>query len=248
MNGVKPFRVGWPLACDELAEYDGDLYVHNSRSSGNMDSLPVEFFSHQLMNVDVSNDASVLSFVTSYGIPKHPSRYGPGGNIVWSHFDDIEREKKKTDSAFWETIDLYDGCWEIVTFEEVKLSIDDLQSAIREMFRCIRGEVEDWGLANVINSGATNPVVVHSGLLTFPDYSLTNAICNQVIETISDETEWKICNCEGCGRIFKHHQPEDGFSAKTGKNPSRSLYCCRKCQNRQGQRNRRAAAKARIQH
>lgn len=249
MGNIKAFKIGWPLADDRFYEFEKGLYLFNSRESGHIDSLPVEFFSHQLMDVDASNDEEILSFASDFGIPMHPSRYGIGG---LPHREDVcdalIEEKKKGDSARLKIADKHDGCWTCATLEEARITINDLQAAIDGLLKCVSGESDSWYYNQTINAGAVNAFSVHEGIRTFPDNSLTNAICNQVIETIADEAPWRLCGCEGCGRPFKHHQPRKGVSTKTGKNPSRSKYCCLACQNRQGQRNRREAAKNRIQH
>lgn len=250
MNEIRLFRVGWPVADGRYTTYKGHCYATNSTGSF-LDTLPVEFFSHQLMEVDVSDDENLLSFVSTYGIPRHPSRYRIGG-MPWSEtrYDDIEVAKGRTDSAAYAFLDDDDDRygWFSTSIEEVKFTIEDIQSDIRNMFKCLSGEVESYWSGKYINAGTAYPYVAHTGQRTFPDHSLTNAICNQVVNTIADEALWKLCACDGCGRLYKRHQPKTGISSKTGKNPSRSKYCSIKCQNRQGVRNSRKSAKERITH
>lgn len=249
MREIGLFRIGWPLAENELVVHEGSQFVVNGKGSS-LDKLPVEFFSHQLMELDVSNTDKLLSFVSAYGIPRHPSRYGIGGMpLNGERFDDVQSAKEKTDLVQYVIHDVNDQpYWFSTSLEEVRLSLEDLQTDIQDMFNWMQRNDESYWSGRFINTGTAYPYTVHTGKRTFPDFSLTNAICNQVVETISDDALWKTCECEGCERPFKHHQPKKGTSAKTGKNPSRSKYCCIKCQNRQGARNKREAAKNRIKH
>lgn len=127
------------------------------------------------------------------------------------------------------------------TFMEMRLAIADLQCAIAQLFEFLRGERDDWPLAYLVNSGASNPSYIALEKSPFETMSLTSAICNQIIDTIEDEHPWKQCQCDGCDRMFKKFQGR--IKPKTDKNPSDAIYCCKACQDRQGQRNRRERLK-----
>lgn len=73
--------------------------------------------------------------------------------------------------------------------------------------------------------------------------SLTSAICNQILKTMADPTEWRTCKCEGCEVVFKHR-----YGRGNRRVHNDSVYCSQKCSERQKKRNQRAAAKNRIKH
>lgn len=95
-----------------------------------------------------------------------------------------------------------------------------------------------------------NPTRVNSGL----DFSvsfmqedsrmccrgmLTYAIYFQLFDAINDSTSWKLCECEGCHRIFKHKQSSKRKSDQSERNRDDSAYCCDACKERQMKRNQR---------
>lgn len=73
--------------------------------------------------------------------------------------------------------------------------------------------------------------------------TLTSAICNQILNTMADPTEWRTCKCEGCEVVFKHRYGQGNRRVHND-----SVYCSQKCSERQKKRNQRAAAKNRIKH
>lgn len=73
--------------------------------------------------------------------------------------------------------------------------------------------------------------------------TLTSAICNQILNTMADPTEWRTCKCEGCEVVFKHR-----YGRGNRRVHNDSVYCSQKCSERQKKRNQRAAAKNRIKH
>lgn len=88
----------------------------------------------------------------------------------------------------------------------------------------------------------------------FPDYTvslmdndsclycrgmLTVAIYFQLFEAINDSTPWRLCECEGCNRIFKHKQSIKRKSEQSKHNRDDSAYCCDACKERQMKRNQR---------
>lgn len=72
------------------------------------------------------------------------------------------------------------------------------------------GKTDSWTDA-CINAGASNIYAAHAAFLQFSDCSLTQGICNQIIESIEDDIPWKACACKGRGRLFKHQQPREGL-------------------------------------
>lgn len=277
-NQIRAFRIGWPLADGKIRFLNEAPILATRRSAGNRDSLPVEFFSHQLLELDTASDESILEFTTEYGIPRHPSRLSPlcgthyRGNFSGpdEQYEKLADAKQATDESLFKFEDKVlseskskwtdsngeehqviasetESLWFETSLEEVRFTLFDLQYEVKTLFDFLSGSIKYWN-GSCINGGASNKYAVHAGVRQFPDYSLTQGICNQIIETIAEDTPWKVCACEGCGRLFKRQQSREDNPPKTNKLPSRSKYCSIACQNRQGQRNRRRAAYHRIRH
>lgn len=240
MNDIRVFNIGWHLSDGKIYDVDGYRLLHEG---GQRDTLPVEFFSHQLMELDCENEGEVMQFMTEYGMPKWPSRFGLGGFGPQPAYDAMEI------SDNYHAYDLT-GNFELVycSYDEAVWSFKALQGSIKNMFDYLACRVDDWSLASLINAGASNSIAAHTGYRQFPDNNLTNAICNQVLETLASDLPWETCACDGCGRMFKRFQPGNTRVPKTERKPTKSKYCCKACQDRQGQRNRRAAARNRIKH
>ncbi|ACV23652.1 Uncharacterised protein [Slackia heliotrinireducens] len=66
-------RIRW--AVGEVGHARGSGYY--LMPCGNMDSLPVEFWNHQLLAVDPQNPADVARFIGEWGVPYHPIRNNP---------------------------------------------------------------------------------------------------------------------------------------------------------------------------
>lgn len=239
----------------EKTFYDtnGIIFRDEERPWGKLNSLPTEFYAHQLLEVDTGNRASVHGFVRSWGLPFSPLRYSeccvcPSSELEERGRMGIERTNElgsRYSVAYAERI---------ISFEEAAATIDLLQAVTYQLFAVILAEVEgrcfEKGFcSDPINAVSCNGLLLESmpsSTCTRPGYvplgSLTSAIANQMIEVINDHAEWKICACDGCGKPFKHKQTER-------KNPdSKSIYCCQKCAERQRKRNQREAAKNRIRH
>lgn len=220
-----------------------------------LSALPVEFFSHQLMDVDADSEEAISDFCKQYGVPLHPFRYT---EYLYADILEIEAAIVKTNGLDRDS----------VSCEEIRLAIHELQDSLSSMFAYIREESNTYNL-NPIVAASCNPVASLQYSETPFDFSpneagsrsyglvfwnsrlegcsLTNAICNQVIDTISDDRLlWRECQCEDCDRVFKVKQSDR--PSKTNRHPSNPRYCSTTCENRQGQRNKREAAKNRIDH
>lgn len=256
MNNVNAFRIGWKLGYPELIDVDGVLCI--GYGSGSRCDLPVEFFSHQFMNLNPLNTDDLLQFAELYGPMQHPRRFGicvPFNGFSEQIIDSYEPELDGFSIDTYDPDAMHDALasslaisakigpkWDEpyylgVTLFEMRTAVIDLQYAIDSLFEYLHGDQDIWHGYETINAGACNDLAVNDGVRTFPDNNLTNAICNQIIATIADEHPWKTCACEGCERLFKRYQGKK--APKTSKNPSDAIYCCKACQDRQGQRNRR---------
>lgn len=146
----------------------------------------------------------------------------------------------------------------VVSLQEAAATLRLLQKTVSIVTSTAR---EGWNNADdlvfvmdVVNAGACNSLSVQLapncfyGLASTPDRGaehrvcLTSAVCNQIIACLADRAPWRVCACEGCGRVFKRKQ------TKSPNPDSDSKYCCDSCMERQKKRNQRKAAKNRIQH
>ena len=233
--------------------------------------LPTEFFNHELMDVDVNSEPSIFAFVSKWGLPYSPSR-NPAttpitekdkqldklfkaacretSNLAWAvHIirEDEARQKGELEEGAKSSIDYGDS---VISFSEASLTITTLQSVVRSIWGHFRnGEKIDF---TAINRGSCHPYIVRKHAFVqyvagWNDYRslssfglFTSAICNQIIETIADNTQWRECACEGCEVIFKRKQ------AGSLSPYSESVYCCKRCEERQKKRNQRKAGQNRI--
>ncbi len=146
----------------------------------------------------------------------------------------------------------------VVSLDEAASTLHILQTTVEIIRRTARYGWENleelYYVIGVLNAGSCNSLTVQLapncfyGLNLAADRGeayrvcLTSAICNQLIECLADKTPWRICECEGCNRVFKRKQTKSS-------NPNcDSKYCCDPCMERQKKRNQREAAKNRIQH
>lgn len=277
-------KISWCLANPVLYEHSGGLWITQGMQT--IDTLPVEFFSHQFLEVDPFSIDSVLEFACTWGIMTHPSRtpghfisakglenelnkrelriskenycsfvHGSSSNefdFYKSFINAVDLSKsKENDRIAKDATPAYilkdskapcaDKIGQQVSLIEMQASICDLQHEIKEMLSYIAGLIDTWSGTN-INNGSCNPLFVKpEPIHPIAVRSLTNAICNQIIETIADDAPWKLCSCDGCGRYFKRHQRNK--PAKTEKTPSDAKYCCSTCAERQKKRNYRKKQK-----
>jgi len=232
------------------------------------DSLPREFFNHQLLECDAKNADALAAFVSEWGAPYSPYRfdahciYSPpdfeGGRVKHNQLG------KKHKAAVEETNPYIDDGWlayDAISLSEAAATIELLQSFVYLMHDTIRARYDADNSpcagrsaneeraahlaqqfrdsARAINAAACHPMqIVANDFLRvdirqdFPR-GLTSAICNQIIEAVNDDVSpWRAC--KSCGHIFKRKQ---GGSEKAD---SDSAYCCKKCADRQRQREYRA--------
>lgn len=130
---------------------------------------------------------------------------------------------------------------------EAKNSIKFMQAQVDALFRCLEEEASylDYYFVSVLDSSrriddAISPnyderVHLHMtyrfgerpSQLIYPqviNFSLTNAIANQICETMKDPAEWR--RCCWCGNYFKRKR---STGKKTDKASCNSIYCSDKC-------------------
>lgn len=250
----------WPIG--EVRKIDGGLVLNPERG---VSVLPVEFWNHELLEVDESDMESVVSFVGMWGIPYHPARElrAYASALDEKAIEETDRNRKaylqlprpdQIDSNG--VIHVFAGsptlCF--VSDEEVRRSILWLKLAVLNI-------VYGVGAADHKATEIINRAAAPSNLLRTDEYAqflimdsggsglascglLTSAICSQIIDSFADDAEWRMCACEGCGRIFKRKRP-DGKAVRPHND---SKYCCTPCKDRQTKRNQRTAARNRIKH
>lgn len=229
----------------QYLDMNGLLLPDDERPTGKLNRLPTEFYAHQLLEVDVSDRASVYVFVRSWGLPFSPLRYNPhcicpDGFAVDEALEAIEGTRR---------LELdYPALYSrrIISQAEAVSTIKLFQMIVEQLFTVVRAELsgqasQDGLCVDPINAVSCNGFVLDyrpcSDRFTagyVPLGMLTSAIANQIIEVVNDRAEWKICACEGCEKPFKHKQTDR-------KNPdSKAQFCCQKCAERQRKRNQRA--------
>lgn len=236
------------------------------RPRGIMHDLPIEFWNHELLDVNPKNKKECIEFVEAWGIPYHPYRNSVNlplslrkklgiaatDKMQFAFTPQPKPEQIRNEIFYIEDTSPY---MPYISFQELENSLLMLRTIVMQTVYGMGG----FGFQKdilILNSAACNSYELQNlghetGL--FMDYEgyglrarglLTSAICNQLIQSFADDAEWRVCACEDCERVFKRRRP-----SKPSVRPDRdSKYCCVTCKNRQSQRNKRAAAKNRIQH
>lgn len=245
-------------------------YAHTPDASGGLhtlDSLPIEFFNHELMGVDADDESQVFDFVKEWGFPFSPFRTNEKtieqlANLIDfdTHANAIGASENALNNAIYANCDDLPGVSvvgrDVISFEEAKATIAELQNCVTMLYAILENEGRDLMMSvkaklmlGVVNACSNNPIrigsiqVIGSDLdRTTGQITLTNAICNQIIDVVSDPAPWRLCaNQNGrkpCGRIFKHKRTE----SKTPDVDAR--FCCKKCSDADKQRRKRAKDKA----
>lgn len=240
-------RISWPVAPPLRFEHEEIEYLgipmSKDRGLWFCDFLPTEFFSHQLMEIDAEDTEGIINFATEFGFLFHPARYGRcnlcrdfDSSCEEARVEELERLIAASPSNLMRY-----GILSYISIKEMKAAIEDLQADIGELFRCI-SKSDTGPMLDFVNVGSCNPFLITSN----PKHmrvtgSLTNAVCNQIIDVVASDRPWKVCKCDKCGRIFK--KPQGSSPSKTDKSPSTALYCSTRCRDRQSQRNRRERLK-----
>ena len=257
------FAVPPSWAIGPVDEIEGGFLLHPNATCS---SLPVEFWNHELLEVDERDASSLAAFIGSWGIPYLPMRecveFASDQEKQWIAETEKSRcsfrpipklGKMNGDGVYAES--KASGTLLYVSRSEAESAVLWLKLAVLELVYGANGAPEHR-IAEIVNraaaprrilrlerySGAVLMDMKGSGLASCG--LLTSAVCSQLVESFADNAEWRVCACDGCGRVFKRKRPEDERTQPHGD----SKYCCTACKNRQAKRNQRAAAKNRIQH
>lgn len=210
--------------------------------------LPYEFFNRELQDAarsilacgDVGDLARYLcGFAGEWGIPYSPLRYMPAC--------DLEAVGLASHEA---AVDVSDDLRAALRLDECA-SVMEVYEAVKCLALVSASYVNMHGLdANglegfdplavaVVNECVRPPVLLAVDGMTLATAghmpSLTNAVCNQIVEHEQDPAPWRLCACEGCGRWFKRRRGNARY--RLGDVDSR--YCCARCNSRQEKRNQR---------
>ncbi|WP_294441237.1 hypothetical protein [uncultured Slackia sp.] len=250
-------------AVGPVEEFDGGFLLRPREARA---SLPVEFWNHELLETDEKDASSLIAFMRNWGVPylpvrecmmfasdrqkeavakteKHRLSFTPAPKRGKTNGDGIHIESGTSGTIFY------------VSADEAEQSVLWLKLAVLNLVYGANG-APDHKAAEIISRAACPSRVLRIG--RYSDSLLvdacgtglascgllTAAICSQLIESFADDAEWRICACEGCGRVFKRKRPDDGATRPHGD----SKYCCTVCKDRQTKRNQRAAARNRIKH
>ena len=152
-------------------------------------------------------------------------------------------------------------CHGLLSLEEACLAALDMQMCIQAILAFDTYEIngDPTPALELINEGATRETYLVSTEGRFMDETgyprdswqpgctpartcLTNEICNQVLAVIGSDTEWKQCECEGCGRWFK--EKRGGAKTSNKKGSREPIYCSKQCNDRAAKRKQREREKA----
>lgn len=232
---------------------DGMYFVFGGDAVGtaayySLDDFPNEFFGHQLMELNADDMIEVFAFVEEWGFPFWPGGYFSGDSTEAAYRYLLACGKAPAGV-------------QVISAEEAMGTLQVMQIEVRDFFE---GFTHGWEVARpsyvFMNYGGSSPVVADTriphnlGAETDGrfnrnrDYyvaNLTTAICNDFLETLVDRAPWRVCECEGCGRIYKHKQTKHKSDRARRSN---SHYCSDRCYERQKKRNARKSRAPRIDH
>lgn len=166
-------RYSWPVARVLDKTKDGHWYMISDPLK-RLDELPIEFFSHELLDVDFRDHREVFRFCSEFGLPFLTSRYG-------GILNDISLRTESIRGSLG--VDDYDRSKSVVlSMEEAQEAIYQLQECVGTLFAYMTG-VSDrtlnsnlpwwWDTQDVYESdvaasrmmlhlGASNPLTYHN--------------------------------------------------------------------------------------
>lgn len=209
--------------------------------------LPVDFYLHQISKrrepLTSGDTRTLINFCSQWGAMEHPLRYSRYLHCL-DPFLDLDSAKHQTEAlmAIAETDRMRKSLNDdsIISMSECIAAIRDLADAIDWLNRHILGTIDplvnEKGepsriavSAHIVNAGAiAQGVLAGPGMAVIGKHqcNLTNAICNQIIEVFSEDSDWH--KCKWCGYPYKHYRrgPDD-YGADRRK--CTSQYCSKAC-------------------
>jgi len=247
-------RLIWELG--DSTVYPGENGAYLEGGGSGMCELPTEFFTHALMDADISTDEGLARFAGEYGLPFHPFRFE---TRRWKRITQSEADAIAYTNSLNTSPESYDHTAR-VSCAEARLALEAMRRASQALQDFVTtGQGDDAALNDFVNvcSGRITGLqgvqrvsdllgaqwVIPGATSLFDDMgyhvtetTLTNAVANQMLETCGAEEPWHICN--HCGRAYKYQastQPrKSSFKPKTNRKQGGRLYCsdvCRAAKN-----------------
>jgi hypothetical protein len=191
---LKATPLWWTIGEVEDRTYDGIRLFQQCHDTCSVQTgLPTEFFNHELMDVDTYSDASLIEFVSKWGLPYSPFRnaifgYGEDKREILETIDETEsiinREGKYKSFNTTEELDkaieepqknpstgteiLYRGRGNIISVSEARLTLRQLQESVYSIRKHLLATKYHANPIPVpyllpINAGALNDKVIHDG-------------------------------------------------------------------------------------
>ncbi|MDR1185110.1 MAG: hypothetical protein LBK67_10010 [Coriobacteriales bacterium] len=197
------------------------------------ESLPTNFFSIELLNLNTEDCEELCGFISEWGAPYSPYReVSPEFVHSKEHTQGINDSRKLAKALEYGGVTKIQP--EVISLREASTTLQDFSNLVRYMFYVLDGNpshpFHDW--YRIVWLAASNPLqICDTSLLDDSDlhvgdgaltpvrslrYGLSTAIANQIIETVADPAPWY--PCVACGHWFKRK--------RGAKRPSRTATVC----------------------
>lgn len=203
-----------------------------------LDSLPENFVTHELLDLDTTSSSELLKFSEEWGLLYSPVRFMLSDCQKKRWTDDLEAIAF-TDATGYEPY---------LSLREIRVTAESLQRAVRNLVddQMGRNNGDSWG-RSYINAGSVNPCSLYTpdgDTTIYQHRCLTNAICNQTLALLeSDDYPFNVCPV--CGHVYKRMR-HDRRKPKTSKlSPNAPRYCSDTCSNRARDKRKRENRKRR---
>lgn len=249
----RPEPTIWPVgAVKRVVDEEGRVigYRMDPDEVEYINGLPVEFFNHQVADLDLEDEEAIFAFVTKWGFPFTPSGVGYevfGADALEDKY--LSDEELPDTQTVWEKCGLKVGYYPdsakgeqrypygqeayAISLREVRISLAMVRELRRLLFESImNGEDECfWERESYLGAAEQQPwtvpeiTIAEQGLPSLG--FLTQAIANQIRASLLDDTEWR--ECVTCHRLFQYKQSKKKLDDR-GKKRKDSFYCSTFCQ------------------
>lgn len=220
-----------------------------------LNNLPQEFYLHELMDIDPTSNKAVETFARKWGMPYHPTRWCNASLIYGCGYDlgaiseliaETEKAAKNLGKQEYKALNIESDSYigpscSCLSIREASEALSFLQRLVNCLDMFLIGEtpqIKDlfmlWSIQqtaacndDLFFNGASYSEMFRSTRDGIPDFTITNAIANQIFETAKDDIPYR--RCAWCGRNFKYRRSSTTKPAKTTRKQSSSIYCCQKC-------------------
>lgn len=220
-DGIRAFAMG-----------DSEVYGSNT--------LPTEFFNHQIMKVNLRSEESIRLFLEEWGFPFSPIRNNPHCLSVFGTLSE-KHHAAIIDTDALGASQYGGGLNRPISLNEARFTLWTFQHMTKSLWRSV-STARAFEYGRFIDAGARPEKLLSGESWGSGDRclaacgGLTSAICNQVLSSIMDEERpWRSCAVDDCPVLYKRKQ-----AGRIVNTPSReSKFCCKECANRQTQANKR---------